>query len=58
MEKSLFEWVGGLVGYPKDCGGNFTTGGSMSTLSAVCAARDSKKIKAKDYEKCVIYVST
>lgn len=42
IEKSLFEWTASLIGYPKDCGGNFTTGGSMGYLSAICSARDSR----------------
>lgn len=28
IEKSLIEWTAKMLGYPLDCVGNFTTGGS------------------------------
>lgn len=41
IEKKLIKWLGSLAGYDRDCGGLFTSGGSMSTLTGMIAARNS-----------------
>lgn len=55
IENSLVEWSGNLVGYNKGFGGNITTGGSIANLVAITTARDAMKIKARDFERVVIY---
>jgi len=53
-----FRWMADVIGYdPKACAGNLTSGGSIATLIALVTARESFKLKAKDFDKCVIYVS-
>lgn len=58
IEKTLIEWSAKAVGYPKNCGGNFTTGGSMANLYGIIAARERRDLKGRDYEKSVIYMTT
>jgi glutamate/tyrosine decarboxylase-like PLP-dependent enzyme len=57
MENMLLRWMCKMVNYPADALGNLTSGGSMANLSAVTTARDAKGIKARDIEKCVIYMT-
>ena len=57
MENMLLQWMAGIVGYPLDCGGNLTSGGSIANLIGIVAAREAKKIKAKEIERSVIYLT-
>ena len=57
MENMLIRWMSDLVGYPKSAGGNLASGGSVANLIAVTTARESKKLKSKDYHKAVVYLS-
>lgn len=57
MENLLLRWMCQMVGYPADALGNLTSGGSIANLSAITTARDAKGIKARDIEKCVIYMT-
>ncbi|XP_019628262.1 PREDICTED: tyrosine decarboxylase 1-like [Branchiostoma belcheri] len=57
MQHSLIRWVAGLFGYPESCAGNLTSGGTVGNLIAIATARDAKKLKAKDYHRCVVYLS-
>jgi len=57
IEEKLIKWMASLAGYPEEtCGGIFTSGGSMSTLTALTAARD-KILKGIDISKGVAYIS-
>ncbi len=58
MEHMLLEWMADIVGYPKSAGGNLTSGGSIANLVGIVAARDAHGLKAKDFEKSVIYLTT
>ncbi|MGE5498934.1 MAG: pyridoxal phosphate-dependent decarboxylase family protein [Syntrophothermus sp.] len=58
MENMLIDWMAGLIGYPKDTGGNLTSGGSIANLTGIVTARDFKEIKARDIERSVIYMTT
>ena len=58
IENALIEWSGNLVGYEKGFGGNITSGGSIANLVAVTTARDAKNIKAKDFDRTVIYTTS
>lgn len=42
VEQTLVRWMCSLAGYPDTCGGIFVSGGSIATLTALAAARDSK----------------
>ncbi len=57
MENMLLRWMCKMVGYPATALGNLTSGGSIANLSAITTARDAKGIKAKDIERCVIYMT-
>lgn len=57
IEEKLCTWMGGYAGYPKEtCGGIFLSGGSISTMSAIIAARVNK-LDEFDYPKGVAYLS-
>jgi aromatic-L-amino-acid decarboxylase len=58
MEHLLLDWMAEIVGYPKSAGGNLTSGGSIANLIGIVAARDSHELKAKDFEKSVIYLTS
>lgn len=58
MENSLIRWVASLMGYPADCVGNLSSGGSIANLSAIVAARDHQKITSEKVKRAVIYVSS
>lgn len=55
MEKMLLDWMADLVGYGRDTQGNLASGGSMATLICIVTAREAHKLKARDYEKAVVY---
>jgi glutamate/tyrosine decarboxylase-like PLP-dependent enzyme len=57
MENLLLRWIAGVMGYPPSSAGNLTSGGSIANLIAVVCARDSSKLKSRDYEKSVIYLT-
>ena len=58
MENMLLRWMCKMVGYPQGGLGNLTSGGSLANLSAIATARDAKGIKARDIEKCVVYMTS
>lgn len=57
IENTLVRWTGKLLGYTGSFGGYLSSGGSMANLTAMSTARWAKKLKGKDYEKTVIYLS-
>ena len=57
MENMLLDWMASIVGYPKGAGGNLTSGGSVAGLIGVVAAREAHQLKARDFERCVIYLT-
>lgn len=58
MENMLTNWMAELIGYPETSGGNLTSGGSIANLSAIVSARDAYNLKAKDFERTVIYMTS
>ncbi|WP_425392230.1 pyridoxal phosphate-dependent decarboxylase family protein [Ekhidna sp.] len=57
MENMLIRWMNELMGFPSDATGNLTSGGSISNLIAVVTAREAADVKAKDFDKLVVYLS-
>lgn len=57
MENLLLRWMCNIIGYPETALGNLTSGGSIANLMAITTARDHMKIKAKDIENAVIYLT-
>ena len=58
MENMLLSWMADLVGYPDSCGGNLTSGGSISNLIAMVTARDAFEIKPSEIERTVVYLTS
>ena len=57
LENMLIKWMCRLVKYPKNATGNLTSGGSIANLVALVTARESHNLKAKNFDKSVIYLS-
>jgi aromatic-L-amino-acid decarboxylase len=57
MENMLIRWMAKICGYPKTAAGNLASGGSIANLIAIVTARDAFNLKAKDFERTVIYLS-
>ena len=57
LENMLIRWMCQIMGYPKNAFGNLTSGGSIANLIAIVTAREAFNIKARDFEKSVIYLS-
>ena len=58
IEEKLVSWMGSLAGFdPDKCGGLFTSGGSLSNLTAFIAAREDKLPGRVNIEKAVAYIS-
>jgi glutamate/tyrosine decarboxylase-like PLP-dependent enzyme len=57
LEHLLTRWMAGFLGYPEGAAGNLTSGGSLSNLMAVVTAREAHELRARDYEKAVVYLS-
>ncbi|XP_077996476.1 aromatic-L-amino-acid decarboxylase-like [Glandiceps talaboti] len=57
LEKMVLSWVAGLFGYPPEHAGSLTSGGTAAEIVALTTARDSMKLKAKEYERSVVYLT-
>lgn len=57
MEHALLNWMKSLFGFPDYAVGNLTSGGSIANMIALTAARDKYRIKGKQIEKSVVYLS-
>ncbi len=58
MEQQMVDWMKKILGMPEDATGNLSSGGSVATLTAVTAARDSRKIRGAAVSKSVVYSTT
>ncbi len=56
MENALIKWVGELIGYEENFGGNITSGGSIANLISIAAARTAFKLKGSQLSKSTIYI--
>jgi aromatic-L-amino-acid/L-tryptophan decarboxylase len=57
LENHLISWLADLVGYPAEASGNLTSGGSVSNQIGIVTAREAMDLKARDFERSVIYLS-
>lgn len=57
MENMCIRWMCDLIGYGEQAGGNLTSGGSIANLTGLVVARDESGLKAKDFERAVIYTT-
>lgn len=56
MENALIKWVGRLIGYHENFGGNITSGGSIANLISIAAARTAFNLKGSELSNCTIYI--
>ncbi len=56
MENMLLRWLAKEIGYPESSAGNLTSGGSIANLIGIVTGRETKKLRAKDFHKSVIYL--
>ena len=57
MENMLLDWMADLVGYPESAAGSLSSGGSIANLGGIVTARDAHGLKARDFERSVIYLT-
>lgn len=57
MENQVISWMCNLVGYDHRSHGSLLSGGSIANLTGIIAARDHKELKARDFERAVIYLT-
>jgi aromatic-L-amino-acid decarboxylase len=57
MERVLLRWAADLVGYPASAAGDLTSGGSIANLVGIVTAREASGLKARDFDKAVVYLS-
>lgn len=57
VEKRLCNWMAELIGFTGNAGGYISSGGSVANLTAVVAARESKKISPQQSSKTVVYLT-
>lgn len=56
IEEKLIKWMGSRAGFGEECGGVFTSGGSLSNLTGMLAARG-KKLTEDEYPIGSAYIS-
>ena len=57
MERMLLRWVAEVVGYPAAAAGDLTSGGSIANLVGIVTAREACGLKARDFDRAVVYLS-
>ncbi len=57
IENEVIDWLKKVFNFPKSAVGNLASGGSISNLIALTAARDKHQIKNEKITKSVIYLS-
>jgi len=57
MENMIIKWMAEVVGFPKNAGGNLTSGGSLANLMGIVTARDAKNISSRNITASVIYLT-
>ncbi len=56
MENMLISWMCEMIGFPAETSaGNLASGGSIANLVGIVTARDTAKLKSRDFEKTVFY---
>jgi aromatic-L-amino-acid/L-tryptophan decarboxylase len=56
MERVLLRWMADLLGYPAEAAGDLTSGGSIANLVGIVTAREAHGLKAKDFDRAVVYL--
>ncbi len=58
LENTLIRWISNILGYPDNSLGNLSSGGSISTLTALVTARDAHNIEGDEINKAVVYLTS
>ena len=58
IEHQVVRWTADLVGFPASAGGTLASGGSIANLICLAAARDAHRIRPRDVERAVVYLSS
>jgi len=58
MERVLLRWMAGFLGYPPTSAGDLTSGGSIANLVGIVTARGAHDLKARDFARAVVYLSS
>ena len=58
VEHQVMRWTADVVGFPASAGGTLTSGGSIANLACLAAARDSRGLRARDFDRVVVYLSS
>lgn len=56
MERVLLRWMAGFLGYPASSAGDLTSGGSIANLVGIVTAREAHGLKARDFDRAVVYL--
>ena len=57
LENMVLRWMADFVGFPQAASGDLTSGGSLANLIGVVTARVAAGLRARDYERAVVYLS-
>ena len=57
LEQSLLNWLAEMFGYPAAADGDLTSGGSISALSAIVAAREARGINSRNVSRTTVYLT-
>ena len=57
MENMVLRWMADFVGFPQAASGDLTSGGSLANMIGVVTAREAAGLRARDYERAVVYLS-
>lgn len=57
MENVMLRWLADVLGYPASAEGDLTSGGSMATLSAIVAARETYELNSVVIRDSVVYLT-
>ncbi len=57
MENMVLRWMADFVGVPAAASGDLTSGGSLANLIGVVTAREAAGLRARDYERAVVYLT-
>ncbi len=58
MERKLIKWMANFIGYPESAAGDLTSGGSIANLVGIVTARDAHDLKARDFSRSIVYLSS
>lgn len=57
MENLVLAWMAELAGYTDAAAGNLASGGSIANLIAIVTAREARPLRARDFDRAVVYAT-